>query len=168
MPWVTCLLVAANVVVFWAAGWPYVLVNSLFVLVFGARVEDRFGRIRFVAFYLLCGYLAAYGVALLGRGEAELAIGAVGAGSGVLGAYLVLFPRARAGSLTRALRFLPERLPAWPVLILWFILQWFLGGVAPAALGFAVGLFATTPLLRRRPRTRWPGRVSRATGRAPW
>jgi membrane associated rhomboid family serine protease len=149
---VTCLLVAANVVAFWDRGWPALLVDTLFLLVFGARVEDRFGRIRFVVFYLLCGFLTAYCIAAFDDGAPELAIGAVGAVSGVLGAYLALLPRARAGSLSPVLRFLPERLPAWPLLILWFVLQWFLGEIGPAALGFLVGLFAAVPMLRRRPR----------------
>jgi membrane associated rhomboid family serine protease len=157
VPWVTCLLVAATVVVFWGA-WPHLLVNALFLLVFGARVEDRFGRIRFVAFSLLCGFLTAYGLALLSHGEAELKSGAAGAVSGVLGSYLALLPRARAGSLNRTLRFLPERLPAWPLLILWFVLQWFLGEAGPAACGFVVGLLAAVPMLRRRPRYSHPGR----------
>jgi membrane associated rhomboid family serine protease len=163
IPWVTCLLVAANLVVFRGAGWPYLLVNSLFLLVFGARVDDRFGRIRFLVFYLLCGLVAAYGVASLNHTDAELATAAVGAVSGVLGSYLALCPRARAGSLSRALRFLPERLPAWPAFILWFALQWFLGEVGPAALGFLVGLLAAVPMLRRRPRYSHPARR-----RWPW
>jgi membrane associated rhomboid family serine protease len=155
---VTCLLVAANISVFWGAGWSALLVNALFLSVFGARVEDRFGRIRFVVFYLLCGFLTAYGVALISRAEPQLATGAVGAVSGVLGAYLALLPRARAGSLSPALRFLPNRLPAWPALILWFALQWFLGEAGPAALGFLVGLVAAVPMLRRRPRFAYPRR----------
>jgi membrane associated rhomboid family serine protease len=167
VPWVTCLLVAANVAVFWSAGWPALLVNTLFPLVFGARVEDRFGRIRFAVFYLLCGLLTAYGMALAAGGEAELATGAVGAASGLLGSYLALLPRARAGSLSPVLRFIPQRLPAWPLLILWFVLQWFLGEVGPAVVGFLVGLFAAVPMLRRRPRNGWPRRHGRVTGRAP-
>jgi rhomboid family protein len=157
VPWVTCLLVAANVVVFRDA-WPALLVNALFLLVFGARLEDLFGRIRFVVFYLLCGFLAAYGVALLSHGEPELRTGAVGAVSGVLGAYLSLRPRARAGSLSPVLRFLPHRLPAWPAFVLWFVLQWFLGGAGPAAVGFVAGLLAAVPMLRRRPRYSYPSR----------
>lgn len=167
MPWVTCLLVAANAVALWDRGWPTLLVDTLFLLVFGARVENRFGRIRFVLFYLLCALLTAYCIAAFDDSEPELAIGAVGAVSGVLGSYLALLPRARAGSLSPVVRFLPERLPAWPLLILWFALQWFLGNVGPAALGFLVGLLAAVPMLRRRPRyshpsrRRWPRAATR-------
>lgn len=132
--------------------WAYVLVNGLFLVVFGARVAGRFGWIRFVVFCLLCGFSGAYGVALLNRGEPELAGGAVAGVAGVLGAYLVLFPRARAGGVTPALRLLPRRLPAWPVIVVWFPVQWFAGDLGAALLGFVVGIFATVPMLRRRPR----------------
>jgi hypothetical protein len=128
------------------------VVNGLFLLVFGARVAGRFGWIRFVVFYLLCGFSGAYGVALLNRNEPELVAGAVAGVAGVLGAYLVLFPRARAGSVTPALRVLPRRLPAWPVIAVWFPVQWFAGDLGAALLGFVVGVFATVPMLRRRPR----------------
>jgi membrane associated rhomboid family serine protease len=82
--------------------------------------------------------------------------------SGVLGAYLVLFPRARVWSLVPVLLFIPLRLPAWLVLGLWFGLQWVYsagyavsqaGSIAYLAhvLGFVFGMFAAVPFLPRRP-----------------
>jgi membrane associated rhomboid family serine protease len=135
----------------------------LFLWVFGNNVEDRFGRLRYLVFYLLCGYLSAYGFALTNAGSTEPLVGASGAVSGVLGAYLVLFPRARVWSLVPVLLFIPLRLPAWLVLGLWFALQWVYsagyavsqaGSVAYLAhvIGFVFGLFAAIPFLPRRPR----------------
>jgi membrane associated rhomboid family serine protease len=171
-PWVTYLLAAANLVVFVAPpavtltvfrndGWLSLLGTVVAVLLFGSNVEDRFGRVRFLLFYLLCGYLAAYCTAQLSDTSTGALAGAPAAASGVAGAYLALLPRARAGSMARVLAFLPERLPAWPVLILWFVFQWFAGHAAPAVLGFVIGVFATLPMLRRRrPRDAYPARRS--------
>jgi membrane associated rhomboid family serine protease len=90
-------------------------------------------------------------------------IGASGAVSGVLGAYLVLFPRARVWSLVPVLLFIPLRLPAWLVLGVWFALQWvYSAGYAVSAagavaylahvLGFVTGMLFALPALGRRPR----------------
>jgi membrane associated rhomboid family serine protease len=106
-------------------GWLHLLGNMLFLWIFGNNVEDRFGRIRYLLFYLACGYAAAYGFALSDPNSTSPLIGASGAIAGVLGAYLVLFPRARVWSLVPVLFFIPLRLPAWFVLGLWFVLQWF-------------------------------------------
>jgi membrane associated rhomboid family serine protease len=141
--------------------WLHVLGNMLFLWVFGNNVEDRFGRLRFLLFYLLCGYVAAYGFALANPTLAQPLVGASGAVSGVLGAYLVLFPRARVWSLVPVLLFIPLRLPAWFVLGLWFVLQWIYssgyavskaGSVAYLAhvFGFVVGIIAALPLRQRR------------------
>jgi membrane associated rhomboid family serine protease len=106
-------------------GWLHLLGNMLFLWIFGNNVEDRFGRIRYLLFYLACGYAAAYGFSLADPASTTPLIGASGAVAGVLGAYLVLFPRARVWSLVPVLFFIPLRLPAWFVLGLWFLLQWF-------------------------------------------
>jgi membrane associated rhomboid family serine protease len=143
-------------------GWLHLLGNMLFLWVFGNNIEDRLGRLRYLIFYLLCGYVAAYGFALANAGSTEPLIGASGAVSGVLGAYLTLFPRARVWSLVPFLLFIPLRLPAWLVLGLWFALQWVYsagyavseaGSVAYLAhvLGFVFGFLAAVPFLRRRP-----------------
>jgi membrane associated rhomboid family serine protease len=137
--------------------------------VFGNNVEDRSGHLRFLLFYLLCGYVATYGFALAYPGSTVPLVGASGAVSGVLGAYLVLYPRARVWSLVPVLLFLPLRLPAWLVLGLWFALQWLYsagyavseaGRVAYLAhvLGFLLGVLVAVPVGARRPRRahRWP------------
>jgi len=105
-------------------GWLHLLGNLLFLYVFGNNVEDRLGRLRYLAFYLGCGYAATYGFSLFFAGSSSPLVGASGAIAGVLGAYLVLFPRARVWSLLTFLFFLPVRLPAWLVLGSWFVLQY--------------------------------------------
>ena len=140
-------------------GWLHLLGNLLFLYVFGNNVEDRLGRLRFLGFYLLCGYAATYGFALLDTSSTVPLVGASGAIAGVLGAYLVLFPRARVWSLLTFFFFLPVRLPAWVVLGSWFLLQALYsagagitdatgGGVAYVAhvAGFVVGALLVLPL----------------------
>jgi len=132
------------------AGWLHLLGNMLFLLIFGNNVEDRFGKVPYLIFYLACGYVAAYGFALVHPGSVGPLIGASGAIAGVLGAYLALFPRARVWSLVPFLFFIPLRIPAWLVLGMWFVLQWAysVGGVAGAGgvayvahvFGFLTGL----------------------------
>src|SRR5215469_12301967 len=106
------------------AGWLHLLGNMLFLVVFGNNIEDRMRKLPYLVFYLASGYVAAYGFALANPGSVTPLIGASGAISGVLGAYLVLYPRARVWSLVPFLLFLPLRIPAWLVLGLWFLLQW--------------------------------------------
>ena len=105
-------------------GWLHLLGNLLFLYVFGNNVEDRLGRVRYLVFYLACGYAATYGFSLFFAGSSSPLVGASGAIAGVLGAYLVLFPRAKVWSLLTFLFFLPVRLPAWLVLGSWFVLQY--------------------------------------------
>ncbi|MFC0597158.1 rhomboid family intramembrane serine protease [Streptomyces palmae] len=106
------------------ANWLHLLGNMLFLYVFGAMAEERMGRLRFALFYLVTGYLALSGYAAAHAGSTQSLVGASGAISGVLGAFLWLFPRARVTSLFPFLLFLPLRFPAWLVLIFWFALQW--------------------------------------------
>jgi membrane associated rhomboid family serine protease len=144
-PWLSVLTA-----MFLHGGWLHLLGNMLFLYVFGNNVEDRLGRLRFLGFYLLCGYAATYGFALFRPDSTQPLVGASGAIAGVLGAYLVLFPRVRVLSLLTFLFFLPVRLPAWLVLAGWFVLQYlyFLGaGLAEGSqvaygahvVGFVVG-----------------------------
>lgn len=117
-------------------GWLHLLGNMLFLLIFGNNVEDRFGRLRFLIFYLVAGIVAAYGFSLAEPNSTETLIGASGAIAGVLGAYIVLWPRARVWSLVPFLFFIPLRLPAWVVLGLWFLLQWaYASGAAVSSAG---------------------------------
>lgn len=105
-------------------GWGHLLGNALFFWVFGNNVEDSMGRVRFLAFYLICGLAAAAAHVLLSPTSPVPTVGASGAISGIMGAYLVLYPRVRVNMLfifIFIIRIIP--LPAWVVLIWWFALQ---------------------------------------------
>ena len=104
-------------------GWLHLGGNMLYLWIFGSRLEDRLGRGRFLLLYLLGAITAAVGQTLADPSTGPV-IGASGAISGVLGAYLVLFPRARIQSLV-FLGFFYQMLavPAVIVLGLWFVLQ---------------------------------------------
>ena len=138
------------------ADFAHLLGNMAFLYIFGDNVEDALGHLRFAAFFLLCGALAALAHGLADPGSAVPLIGASGAVSGILGAYLLLSPRARILVL---LFVLPLRLPAWMLMIGWFVAQFVFGlsslgddSVAYWAHvgGFLAGM-ALLPLLRRRP-----------------
>ncbi|MER7518112.1 rhomboid family intramembrane serine protease [Streptomyces sp. NPDC126499] len=117
--------------------WLHLLGNMLFLYVFGAMTEERMGPAGFVLFYLGCGYLALLGYAAAHAESQQTLVGASGAISGVLGAFLYLFPRARVTSLFPFLFFLPLRFPAWIVLIFWFVLQWLAARSAGSGPGVA-------------------------------
>lgn len=105
-------------------GWGHILGNCLFLWVFGNNVEDSMGRARFVIFYLLCGLVAAGAHVLVDPTSPVPTVGASGAISGVLGAYLVLYPRVRVNLLIPIFIILQIiSVPAWVVLIYWFVLQ---------------------------------------------
>jgi membrane associated rhomboid family serine protease len=132
----------------------------LYLWIFGNNVEDAMGRIRFVLFYLLCGLIAAYAHAYMNSSSHTPMIGASGAISGVLGAYLLLYPRARVvtlvffGFYARTIE-----LPAVGVLGFWFLLQFLNaliaggtgGGIAWYAhvAGFVAGMLLVGPFKRR-------------------
>jgi rhomboid family protein len=104
--------------------WAHLLGNALFLWIFGNNIEDSMGSARFLVFYLLCGLAAAGAHVLIDPASPVPTVGASGAISGVLGAYLVLYPRARVNMLfwiVIFIRVIP--LPAWVVLIWWFALQ---------------------------------------------
>ena len=112
-------------------GWMHFLGNMLYLWVFGDNVEDWLGRLRFLLFYLVCGLLAALLQIAVHPGSPIPMIGASGAISGVLAAYLVLFPRARVLTFVPILFFFYlVRLPALIFLGLWFLLQFFNGAVS--------------------------------------
>jgi len=105
-------------------GWGHIIGNCLFFWVFGNNVEDSMGRLRFLVFYLLCGLVAAGAHVLIDPASPVPTVGASGAISGILGAYLVLYPRVRVNLLVIIIfliRIFP--VPAWLVLIYWFGLQ---------------------------------------------
>ena len=105
-------------------GWGHILGNALFFWVFGNNIEDSMGPGRFLVFYIICG-LAAAGTHILVQPASPVpTVGASGAISGILGAYLVLYPRVRVNMLfifIFIIRVIP--VPAWLVLLWWFAVQ---------------------------------------------
>jgi membrane associated rhomboid family serine protease len=119
--------------------WMHLIGNMLYLWIFGDNVEDAMGHGRFLVFYLLCGAAAAFAQALPDPQSTVPMLGASGAISGVLGAYLMLYPHARVLVVIPLGFFLQTaRLPAGVVLLLWFGLQ-FLSSVlaAPGSGGVA-------------------------------
>jgi rhomboid family protein len=118
---------------FMHGSWSHILGNMLFLWIFGNNVEDAMGRVKFLVFYLLSGFAATALQTLIILQFASSAaatipnLGASGAISGVLGAYFVLFPRARV--LTLVFFFLVE-VPAYWFLGAWFLFQLLYGGGA--------------------------------------
>jgi membrane associated rhomboid family serine protease len=105
-------------------GWLHLLGNMLYLWIYGDNVEDSMGHGRYLLFYGLCGVAAVYAQALSDPHSAYPIIGASGAISGVLGAYLLLFPRAKVLTLVLLPFFLTTlRLPAMWLLLLWFAAQ---------------------------------------------
>ena len=102
-------------------GWLHLLGNMLFLWVFADNIEDAFGHVAFICFYLLSGIAGALLHVALNPGSAEPLIGASGAVSGILASYLLLYPRARIFVLIFML--IPARLPALVVLGGWIALQ---------------------------------------------
>jgi membrane associated rhomboid family serine protease len=105
--------------------------NMLYLWIFGNNIEDFLGRLRFLIFYLICGTLASMGHILTDLQSNIPMVGASGAISGILGAYLVLFPFARVKTLV-FLGFLITiiRVPAIILLVIWILVQVFSGVVA--------------------------------------
>lgn len=100
---------------------PHLVGNMLFLWVFGDNVEDAMGHLRFLAFYLLCGILAALAHALVDPYSVKPLIGASGAVAGVMGAYVMLHPRVRV--LILVVGRLPLYLPAYLILGAWLLFQ---------------------------------------------
>jgi membrane associated rhomboid family serine protease len=103
--------------------WGHILANMLFFWVFGNNVEDSMGHVRFLLFYIICGLAAAAAHIFLNPASPIPTVGASGAISGIMGAYLLLYPRARVRMLFFAILIFFYVLPAWVVLIWWFVLQ---------------------------------------------
>jgi membrane associated rhomboid family serine protease len=108
---------------FWHGGWLHLIGNMLYLWVFGDNVEDRLGHGRYLLFYLVAGALAGLTQVALDPTSQLPTVGASGAIAGVLGAYLVTFPRAKV--VTWPFFFIP--IPAFIYLALWFIAQLFAG-----------------------------------------
>ena len=116
-------------------GWMHLLGNMWFLWLFGNNVEDSMGRLRFVVFYLLSGAIAALAHVFTDSSSIVPMVGASGAISGVMGAYIVLYPRVRVYCFVVIIVFVTTiAVPAWVMLGYWMLLQ-LLGGLAPAAGG---------------------------------
>ena len=142
-------------------GWMHLIGNMLYLWIFGNNIEDAMGHARFIVFYMLCGIAAAFAQALPDPQSTIPMIGASGAISGVLGAYLLLFPHARVlVAIPFGFYLHTVRLKAGWVLGFWFVLQLISsmattaegeGGVAFGAHigGFIAGM-ALLPLFKKR------------------
>ncbi|MFT4151740.1 MAG: rhomboid family intramembrane serine protease [Paracoccaceae bacterium] len=142
-------------------GWMHLIGNMLFLWIFGDNLEDLMGHVGFLVFYLACG-LAAAGMQFAADPDSQLPmVGASGAIAGVMGGYLLLFPRAKVDLLIIIVVFFRVfTVPAWTMLALWFGIQIFnglatdpeLGGVAhwAHAGGFIAGIVLALPVWLRR------------------
>jgi len=117
-------------------GWFHILGNMLFLWVFGDNVEDAIGHVSYLFFYLLAGIAAATAQIWVDTGSALPMVGASGAIAGVLGAYVVLYPRATIAAVIFPFFFWAFPVPAFVLIGLWFFLQLFYGA---ASIGTAVG-----------------------------
>lgn len=126
---------------FMHGSWMHIIGNMLYLWIFGNNVEDAMGHVRYVVFYLLCGVLAVLGHALPNPDSTTPMIGASGAISGVLGAYLLLYPHARVlVAIPFGFIFYTLSLPAGVVLGFWFVLQILSSAMAaPGSGGVAFG-----------------------------
>ncbi|MFN3937246.1 MAG: rhomboid family intramembrane serine protease [Gemmobacter sp.] len=142
------------------AGWFHIIGNMLFLWIFGDNMEDALGHVRFLGFYLLSGLAAAFLQIAADPASPIPMVGASGAIAGVLGGYLLLYPKARVDVLIIFIiffRIFP--VPAWIMLGLWFAFQVIGGWAAPTdeggvaywahAGGFAAGFLLTIPVWLR-------------------
>ena len=124
-------------------GWLHLVFNMLYLWIFGNNVEDVMTRPRFVAFYALCGLVATTAQVLVAPQSDVPVIGASGAIAGVLGAYLVLYPRAQVLTVVPLLIFYPVfTVPAWILLGIWFAAQAVQGLLAYGDPNVGVAFFA--------------------------
>ena len=150
--------------------WSHFIGNMWYLWIFGDNVEDRVGHGRFIAFYLLCGIVAALGHVAMDPSSTLPTIGASGAIAGVMGAYFVLYPQSRVLTLIPLLFYIEiVELPAILLLGFWFVMQLFnagviavtanssSGGIAFVAhvAGFVAGLAGVFVFRKRRPTTEW-------------
>lgn len=127
---------------FMHGGWFHLIGNLWFLYVFGDNVEHALGAVRFLALYLLCGLAAVVAQLLSSPASAVPMVGASGAIGGVMGAYAVLFPRARVHVLLVLLVFVTRVvLPAWAMLSYWLLIQ-LAGGVLLPRGGGGVAFWA--------------------------
>lgn len=113
------------------AGWLHLMGNMLFLYIFGDNVEASMGHFRYLVFYVACGIAASLTHLLSVPSSPVPTVGASGAIAGVLGAYFLLFPRARVLTLVPIFFFIQVvEIPAFIFLGIWFLLQFFSGSIA--------------------------------------
>lgn len=123
-------------------GWMHLIGNVLFLYIFGDNIEDAFGHIQFLLFYLLCGFAASAIQIIADLTSGVPIVGASGAIAGVLGGYLLLYPKARVDIIIIFIVFFKTfTLPAWIVLCAWFGMQIF-GGLSTPSAGGGVAYWA--------------------------
>jgi membrane associated rhomboid family serine protease len=122
VPWPFTVLTS----MFMHGSWLHIIGNMWFLWIFGDNIEDHLGHFRYLLFYLACGVAAAITHIIFNLSSNEPTVGASGAIAGVMGAYVILYPRARV--LTLVFFFL-WWIPAWVFLGYWFLIQ-FLSGAA--------------------------------------
>ncbi len=142
-------------------GWMHLIGNMLFLYIFGDNVEDEMGHVPYLVFYLAAGIIAGLVQVIAAPGSDVPTVGASGAIAGVMGSYLLLFPRARVDILLILVIFIRIfPIPAWIMLAVWFGMQ-FVGGIGADlaaggvaywahAGGFAAGIALTLPLWLKR------------------
>jgi membrane associated rhomboid family serine protease len=149
--------------IFLHGGWMHLIGNMWFLWIFGDNVEDRMGHLKFLFFYVLCGTIASLMHLAINSTSHIPTIGASGAIAGVLGAYIVMFPRARIVAMVPIFIFLQVmEIPAFVFLGLWFIMQFLNATSAGANVsgiafwahvgGFVSGFFLFRFFLRQRVR----------------
>jgi membrane associated rhomboid family serine protease len=115
-------------------GWMHLLGNMLYLYIFGDNVEDRLGHLGYLVFYLLCGIGASLVQVFFSRSSMVPMLGASGAIAGVLGAYFLMFPRARIMTLIPMFVFFPVvELSAFFFLGFWFLMQFIQGSISLGA-----------------------------------
>lgn len=153
------------------AGWLHIIGNMWFLWIFGDNIEDHLGHFPYLIFYLVSGFAASLTHILLNFGSNVPSVGASGAIAGVMGAYFVLYPRARVLTLVPLIIFFTFWwLPSWIFLGYWFLLQFLSGTATSIAVtspsssgiafwahvgGFAAGIVLIKLLPERRGRTRY-------------
>ena len=136
------------------SGWLHIIFNMWFLWIFGDNIEDYLGHFIYLIFYLLCGVAAALTQIGLDPGSTIPTIGASGAIAGVMGAYVLLYPRAKVLTLVVLIVFITFWwIPAWVFLGYWFLLQFFSASITVhqasggVAFGAHVGGFLTGLIL---------------------
>jgi membrane associated rhomboid family serine protease len=110
---------------FMHGGWLHIGGNMLYLWIFGDNIEDNFGHLKFLVFYLVCGFAAAFAQIFMAPDSVIPTLGASGAIAGVLGAYLIMFPHNRIRVLTLTFILTVLELPAIVVLGFWIVIQFF-------------------------------------------